>query len=220
MVTVNLALHGIGRPARQLDPGEDERWVTVEQFEQVLDAVAGHDDVHLTFDDGNESDVEVALPRLVDRGLTAEFFPLAGRLGQRGYLDRDGLRELARAGMEIGSHGWEPRDWRRLDDRHARRELADAPKLLGELSGRPVRRYSLPFGAYDRRVLSRLRQAGATRVYTSDGGAAKRDGWLQARTELRHDVDDEWLDGVLAASPGVYRRAGRWASRLFHRDDR
>jgi len=217
---VILAVHGIGRPARQLDPGEDERWLTVEQFERVLDVAGEREDVQLTFDDGNESDVEIALPRLVDRGLSAEFFPLAGRLGQRGYLDRDGLRELVRAGMEVGSHGWEPRDWRRLDDRNARRELADAPKLLADLCGRPVRRYSLPFGAYDRRVLTRLKQAGATRVYTSDGGAARRDGWLQARTELQHDVDEEWLDGVLTASPGVYRRAGRWASRLFRRGNR
>jgi peptidoglycan/xylan/chitin deacetylase (PgdA/CDA1 family) len=215
VVTVNLAVHGIGRPARPLDPGEDERWVTVEQFERVLDAVEGAD-VHLTFDDGNESDVEIVLPRLVDRGLTAEFFPLAGRLGQRGYLDRAGLRELARAGMEIGSHGWEPRDWRRLDDRHARRELSDAPKLLGDLCGRPVERYSLPFGAYDRRVLARLKQAGATRVYTSDGGAARGDGWLQARTELRHDLDEDWLHGVLATG----RRRGNWVGRLFRRGER
>ncbi|MGW4526002.1 polysaccharide deacetylase family protein [Amycolatopsis sp. NPDC004378] len=216
-VAVNLAVHGIGRPARQLDPGEDERWVTVEQFDRVLDAVQDRTDVHLTFDDGNESDVEIALPRLVDRGLTAEFFPLAGRLGQRGYLDRDRLRELARAGMEIGSHGWEPRDWRRLDDRHARRELTDAPKLLGDLCGRPVRRFSLPYGAYDRRVLARLKQAGATRVYSSDGGATSRDGWLQARTELSHDVDGDWLDEVLEAG---HRRAAEWVSRLFRRAGR
>ncbi|WP_326951744.1 MULTISPECIES: polysaccharide deacetylase family protein [unclassified Amycolatopsis] len=208
-------MHGIGRPARQLEPGENERWVTVEQFDRILDAVEERADVHLTFDDGNESDVEIALPRLVERGLTAEFFPLAGRLGQRGYLDHDALRDLARAGMEIGSHGWEPRDWRRLDDRHARRELTDAPKLLGDLCGRPVRRYSLPFGAYDRRVLDRLREAGATRVYASDGGETSRDGWLQPRTELRHDLDQEWLDGVLSGG----RRRGQWMRRLFRRAD-
>ncbi len=220
-VTVNLAMHGIGRPARQLEPGENERWVSVEQFEQVLDAVRERPDVHLTFDDGNESDVEIALPRLVERGLSAEFFPLAGRLGQRGYVDRGGLRELVKAGMEIGSHGWEPRDWRLLDDRHAHRELEDAPRLLGDLCGKPVRRYSLPFGAYDRRLLTRLRHAGATRVYSSDGGASRTDRWLQARTELRHDFDQRWLDGVLAGSSGgVYRRAGRWAARLFPRRSR
>jgi hypothetical protein len=64
---VNFAVHGVGRPERSLDPGEDERWITVEQFERLLEAVAGHEDAHLTFDDGNASDVEVALPRLVSR---------------------------------------------------------------------------------------------------------------------------------------------------------
>ncbi|MFE0028193.1 polysaccharide deacetylase family protein [Amycolatopsis sp. NPDC059021] len=216
-VAVNLAVHGIGRPARALDPGEDERWVTEEQFEQLLDAVAGRPDVHLSFDDGNSSDVEIALPRLVERGLRAEFFPLAGKLGERGYVDSDGVRELVRAGMTIGSHGWEHHDWRRLDDRRAQRELEKAPRVLGELSGTPVRRFSLPYGAYDRRVLGRLRAAGAIRVYTSDGFPARADSWLQSRTEVRHDLDQRWLDDVLAGAGTVYRRAGRWAARWVRR---
>ena len=122
------------------------------------------------------------------------------------------------AGMDIGSHGWEPRDWRRLDERHAHRELEDAPRLLGDLCGQPVCRFSLPFGKYDRRVLARLRQAGATRVYTSDGGTARDDGWLQARTELGHDIDEDRLETLLTrvATP-MYRRAGHWAGRLVRR---
>lgn len=211
---VILAIGGVGRPVRALDPGENETWVTVEQLERVLDAVTGREDVRLTFDDGNSSDVEIALPRLVERDLTAEFFPLAGRIGQRGYLDARGLRELVEAGMSIGSHGWEHHDWRRLDDRLARRELEVAPKLLAELSGEPVQVYAPPFGAYDRRLLSRLRRSGATRVYTTEGGTASRDGWLQPRIELRHDVDQEWIDGVLGERDGLYRRAGRFVSRV------
>ncbi|WP_181771870.1 polysaccharide deacetylase family protein [Amycolatopsis pittospori] len=211
---VILAIGGVGRPVRALDPGENESWVTVEQFERVLDSVTGREDVRLTFDDGNSSDVDIALPRLVERDLTAEFFPLAGRIGQRGFLDAAGLRRLVEAGMSIGSHGWEHRDWRRLDGRHARRELEVAPKLLAELSGEPVRSYAPPFGAYDRRVLSRLRRSGAMRVYTNEGGAASSDGWLQPRTEVRHDVDQAWLDGVLGERDGLYRRAGRFMARV------
>ncbi|WP_410656691.1 polysaccharide deacetylase family protein [Amycolatopsis sp. lyj-112] len=211
---VILAIGGVGRPVRALDPGEDETWVTVEQLERVLDAVTGREDVRLTFDDGNSSDVEIALPRLVERDLTAEFFPLAGRIGQRGFIDAAGLRRLVEAGMSIGSHGWEHHDWRRLDGRLARRELEAAPKLLAELSGKPVQAYAPPFGAYDRRLLSRLRRSGATRVYTTEGGLASRDGWLQPRTELRHDVDQEWIDAVLGERDGLYRRAGRFLSRV------
>ncbi|ANN20893.1 glycosyl transferase [Amycolatopsis orientalis] len=211
---VILAIGGVGKPVRTLGPGEDDTWVTVEQFERVLDTVAGREDVGLTFDDGNSSDVEIALPRLVERDLTAEFFPLAGRIGQRGFVDADGLRELADAGMSIGSHGWEHRDWRRLDGRHARRELETAPKLLADLSGAQVRSYAPPFGAYDRRVLSRLRHSGATRVYTTEGGAASRDGLLRPRIKVRHDVDQQWIDGVLGDREGLYRRAGRFVTRV------
>ncbi|MEV6905612.1 polysaccharide deacetylase family protein [Amycolatopsis sp. NPDC051071] len=211
---VILAIGGVGRPVRALDPGENESWVTVEQLERVLDSVAGREDVRLTFDDGNSSDVDIALPRLVERDLTAEFFPLAGRIGQRGFIDAAGLRRLVAAGMSIGSHGWEHRDWRRLDGRHVRRELEVAPKLLAELSGEPVRSYAPPFGAYDRRVLSRLRRSGATRVYTTEGGAASLDGWLQPRTEVRHDLDQAWIDGVLGEGDALYRRAGRFMARV------
>ncbi|MFD1047214.1 polysaccharide deacetylase family protein, partial [Kibdelosporangium lantanae] len=79
---INITVHGIGDPPRELDPGEDRTWVTTDQFTQVLDAVVGRDDVRLTFDDGNASDVEIALPELVARGLTAEFFVLAGLLDE------------------------------------------------------------------------------------------------------------------------------------------
>ena len=211
---INLTVHGIGDPPRELEPGEDGTWVTVEQFEQVLDAVAGRPDVRITFDDGNASDVEIALPRLLERRLTAEFFVLAGCLGERGRVDRDGVHGLVDAGMTIGSHGWSHSDWRRLDDRRALQELSDAPELLSELAGRPVRRVAVPHGAYDRRLLDRLRKAGATRVYTNDGGSAREFTWLQPRNSLRHDLDPTWIDDVLAGAPGLYRSATRIAARL------
>jgi peptidoglycan/xylan/chitin deacetylase (PgdA/CDA1 family) len=213
-VVVNLTVHGIGKPRRALDPGENESWVTVEQFEQVLDAVVGIDNVRITFDDGNSSDVEIALPRLLERGLTAEFFLLAGHLGERGRVDRDGVRELADAGMSIGSHGWTHCDWRRLDDRHFARELIEAPRRLSELARRPVQRVSLPFGAYDRRLLERLRTAGVARVYSSDGGTAREGAWLQARNGLPHDLDRGWIGDILARTPGFYRSATRTAAKL------
>jgi peptidoglycan/xylan/chitin deacetylase (PgdA/CDA1 family) len=212
---VNLTVHGVGKPRRPLDPGEDEYWVTVEQFEQVLDAVVGIENVRITFDDGNESDVEIALPRLLERRLTAEFFVLAGRLGERGRVDRDGVRELAAAGMTIGSHGWSHCDWRRLDDRHTAQELTEAPKLLSELARMPVRRAAVPFGAYDRRLLAKLRKAGMTRVYTDDGGSARESTWLQPRNSLRHDLGPLWIEDVLLGVPGLRRSASRAAARFI-----
>ncbi len=210
---VNLTVHGIGPPPRPLDPGEERTWVSVEQFERVVDAAADRDDVRLTFDDGNVSDLEVALPRLLERGLTAEFFLAAGLLDQPGRLTADGVGELLKAGMPIGSHGWAHRDWRRLDDRQAVQEIDDARSMLAGLTNRQVLRVSIPFGSYDREVIARLRRAGITRAYTSDGGRARPDAWLQARNSLPHDLGPEWIDRVLRGQSSLAQRALKGAVR-------
>jgi peptidoglycan/xylan/chitin deacetylase (PgdA/CDA1 family) len=215
--TVNITVHGIGPASRELDPGEDQTWVSIAQFERVLDAVAERSDVRIMFDDGNASDVEVALPRLLERSLTAEFFLLAGMLGDRGRVDHAGVRALLDAGMAIGSHGWAHRDWRRIDAAQAREELDDAHRVLGELTGRPVSRVAIPFGSYDRHVLRRLRAVGVTRAYTSDGGRARPDAWLQARTSLPHDMDAAWIARVLVPNPSLARRAQDSAGRAVKR---
>ena len=214
---VNLTVHGIGTPVRNLDPGEDDMWVTVEQFEEVLDAVSGRPDVCVTFDDGNASDVEIALPHLAKRDMTAQFFIAAGLLGRPGRLDPEAVKELVRAGMRIGSHGWAHCDWRRLAPGQEREEMAEAQRLLGELAGEAITEVSVPFGSYDRHVLHRLRAAGVTRVYTSDGGRARPEAWLQARTSLRSTIDSAWISRVLDGRPSVPRRAQRIAARTVKR---
>src|SRR5687768_1699714 len=102
---VNVCFHGIGTPARELEPGEDRYWIPVDVYHRVLDDVATWPSVRISFDDGNASDVEIGLPALLERGLTADFFVLAGRLGAAGSLDEAAVKELAAAGMTIGTHG-------------------------------------------------------------------------------------------------------------------
>jgi peptidoglycan/xylan/chitin deacetylase (PgdA/CDA1 family) len=119
--------------------------------------------------------------------------------------------------MTVGSHGWAHRDWRRLDAREAGEELGEAHRVLSELTGRPVTRVAIPFGSYDRHVLRRLRLAGVTRAYTSDGGRARPDAWLQARTSLRHDLDAAWTRRVLDGRPSPLARARSFAARTVKR---
>ena len=210
---VNVTVHGIGPAERELDRDERETWVGIEQFERVLDAVAGRDDVRITFDDGNASDVRVALPKLLERGLSAEFFVPAGLLGEAGRLHADDVRELVGAGMSIGSHGWAHRDWRRVDAEQAVEELVEAGDVLRNLTGQPVSTVAIPFGSYDRHVLRRLRAAKVTRVYTSDGGLARRDSWLQPRNTLRHDLDERWITRTLNSRPSISTRTRRFVAR-------
>ena len=123
---INLCFHGIGTIDREREPGESRYWIAEATFLRILDEVRGRPQVRLTFDDGNRSDVAVALPALRERGLSASFFALAGRLDDPASLSAADLRELRGAGMGIGSHGWTHAPWRGLSEAQARRELVDA----------------------------------------------------------------------------------------------
>jgi peptidoglycan/xylan/chitin deacetylase (PgdA/CDA1 family) len=132
-----LNFHSIGRPRRDLGDGEDSVCLERERFVEILDAVAGRDDVRLTFDDGNSSDISEALPELERRGLHAHFFVCPARFGVEGFVTEDEVRELKRAGMLLGSHGMDHVRWRGLTERDLAREIVEAKQLLRTCSGRP-----------------------------------------------------------------------------------
>ncbi len=206
---INLTFHGIGEPGRRLDAGERSVWVSAASFLAVLDSVGGRPDVRITFDDGNESDLEHALPALRARGLRATFFVVAGRIGTPGFLDADGARELAAAGMEIGSHGMRHRPWRRLDEDTLHEELVHARQLLEQVVERPVTQAACPFGAYDRRTLRTLRRSGYDAVYTSDRGTASPGGWMQARNSVHQGDGGDLLERIAS----LERHASSWLPR-------
>jgi peptidoglycan/xylan/chitin deacetylase (PgdA/CDA1 family) len=211
-----LNFHGIGKPKRALADGEEDVCVEREQFVEILDAVSGRDDVHLTFDDGNSSDVTEALPELTRRGLTAEFFICPARFGTPGFVDENDVRELQKAGMTLGSHGMDHVRWRRLKPSAIDREFVQARHVLQEALQTPVETAACPFGAYDRRTLRALRAAGYTRVYTSDGGRARPSDWLVARTTVRRWDSAESVERMLNESAG-HESLARWAKRVVKR---
>jgi peptidoglycan/xylan/chitin deacetylase (PgdA/CDA1 family) len=182
---LNLCFHGIGTPGRELEPDEENFWVEPAQFKEILDVIVRYPAVRITFDDGNMSDVELALPELRRRNLTAVFFVVSGRLGQPGSLAAADLRNLLQSGMTIGSHGMMHRPWRTASAQELHEELTGAQEAIAQASGQPVSQVACPFGSYDRRVLNAIRHRGFSRVYTVDGGPARSDAWLQSRYTVR-----------------------------------
>ena len=203
----NVCFHGIGTPRRELEPGEDVYWVAEDRFRRILDEVATWPGVRLSFDDGNASDLAIGLPALLERGLTADFFVVAGRLGQPGSLDEDGVRELRRHGMGIGTHGMWHRSWRGMDQRERREEFVAARDRLATVTGAPVDAAACPRGQYDRRVLTDLRRQGYTRVYTSDRRPARAGSWLQPRFSVRRDDEPATLRAEALSPAPLGRRA-------------
>jgi peptidoglycan/xylan/chitin deacetylase (PgdA/CDA1 family) len=199
---IGLCFHGIGVPGPDLEPGAAEYFIGRDLFLAVLDAVMHNPAVDLTFDDGYASDTETVLPALLERGLSATFFPLAGRLDSPGHVDATGVRRLADAGMHVGSHGMRHRSWRVLDEASSTEEFTTAREVIAAASGRPVTSAACPFGLYDRRVLTALRERGYTQVFTSDRRRARPGRWLQPRYSIRRDdTVDAVRRGILAPRP-------------------
>ncbi len=207
-----LIFHGIGEPERELEPGEAAYWIPVAFFEEILDAVLALPApyrVRLSFDDGNRSDHEIALPALLDRDLKADFFVLTGRLGQPGSLDAAQVRALQAAGMVIGSHGVDHRNWARLDPAALQHELAVSRAALEALCETPVQTAGVPFGAYSAQVLRRLAATGYACAYTSDGGTMQPNAFLRPRSSVRRDMALEDVMGILKGRMGFKARVRR-----------
>jgi peptidoglycan/xylan/chitin deacetylase (PgdA/CDA1 family) len=214
---VNLCFHGVGTPRRELEPGEGRYWVTTGQFLRILDEVADDLRVRISFDDGNASDAAVALPALVERGLDATFFVLAGRLDTTGSLSRDDVRGLVAAGMRVGSHGMDHVPWRHQDEATLQRELVDARDELTALTGSPVTEAALPLGRYDRSVLGRARQAGYDAIHTSDRCWARGGAWLQPRFSVRQDDTAESVRRDVLGRAALAERLRSHAVRIVKR---
>lgn len=127
--------------------------------------------VAITFDDGDASVAEVALPLLAERRVPAAVFVVSGRLGQdnqwpgqwrsvprRRLIDRDELKALVEAGWTIGAHSWSHAVLDTLDDEGARREVAGAADALEQEIGRPVRFFAYPYGVGGPRERSLARE--------------------------------------------------------------
>lgn len=198
----HLCFHGIGECVREREPGEATYWVSEDVFLGVLDEVQHRPDVRLSFDDGNRSDYDLALPALVKRNLTATFFALAGRLDDPASLNAAEITALRDAGMTLGSHGWQHVSWRHLDETAARREFVDARRELERASGAAIDQVALPLGMYDRQTLRGLRAAGYRHVFTSDRFPARPNAWLQARYSVTAADSVETVRDLLDRRPG------------------
>jgi peptidoglycan/xylan/chitin deacetylase (PgdA/CDA1 family) len=202
-VIKNICFHGIGVCTREREEGESRYWVRETHFLRMLDEIATHANVRLSFDDGNISDAAVALPAMEDRGLTGTFFALAGRLDDPASLSPGDLRILRTAGMQVGNHGWSHISWRGMSDEVAARELVEARAALGEASRGPVDEAALPLGKYDRRVINQLKLSGYAGVYSSDRFPARPNSWFQARYSVTAEDTRESIRALILRRPGL-----------------
>lgn len=194
--------------------------------------------VCLTFDDGFVSAADDAAPRLLERGLSATVFCVAGYLGRtndwpsqprwvqrRPLAPAERLRELAAAGLEIGAHGFDHVALAHAGATAVRHEIVDARDALEQAVGARVPVFAYPYGSLPagerRRLVAETYEAafaaGARLARAGDDPLAlpRVDAHYLRRTEI--------LRKVVLGGGGPYlavRRAASAGRRLVARDAR
>jgi peptidoglycan/xylan/chitin deacetylase (PgdA/CDA1 family) len=165
-------------------------------FEAHLDAVAasgptvrtldGGEDapapaVAITFDDGGAS-APLAAEALERHGWRGQFFVTSSRIGTRGFMSGNELRELDRRGHLIGSHSHShPTYMGRLTREQLDEEWTRSRSAIGEILGSPPRTASVPGGYLSRAVVASAAASGYELLFTSEPTARVARGELVVR---------------------------------------
>jgi GT2 family glycosyltransferase/peptidoglycan/xylan/chitin deacetylase (PgdA/CDA1 family) len=141
----------------------------------------------VTFDDAYADLLPTAVEVLSGRGVPAIVFAVSGQIGGSNewdrhlgaaalpLLDATGLKELAAAGVEIGSHSVSHRQLTKVGDEDVVAELRDSADQI-EAAGLPrPRAFAYPHGEWDDRGTAAAAAAGYVAAFTIDHGRVRPD---------------------------------------------
>ncbi|MEJ3651409.1 polysaccharide deacetylase family protein [Actinomycetes bacterium KLBMP 9759] len=200
--------------ARQLDTICEAGYRT-QRLDEVAGPVSGKRIV-LTFDDGDVSNVEVALPMLVERGMVAEFFVVSDHIGAPGRVGPGDGEVLSSAGMGVQSH---TRSHRLLDDLSPVElldELVTSRQVLQQWAGSRVTAISFPEGrGREREHLAALR-TGYTHVLGSLPGPNRHweEGSCLERIAITREMSPDRFRALVTWT-GVAPRSTRLRHQAF-----
>jgi peptidoglycan/xylan/chitin deacetylase (PgdA/CDA1 family) len=187
----------------------------------------------ITFDDGGASALDAAAA-LERRGWRGHFFITTGRIDTPGFLDTDGVRELARRGHGVGSHSHShPTYMGKLPRETILTEWLRSRDELGNVLGEPPLTASVPGGFLSSAVIETAADAGYRLLMTSEPTAKRRRcggmvvlgrytiwsttsprraaGYAQGSRIARAQLWTEWTAKKLpkTLAPGVYQAMRR-----------
>jgi O-antigen/teichoic acid export membrane protein/peptidoglycan/xylan/chitin deacetylase (PgdA/CDA1 family) len=194
--SLNVAYHGVDEVRPEQDPEnlciaparfrEQLELLTRAGFElmtvaELAERAAGGEPppglASISFDDGLEDNHRVVLPILRELGVAATVYVTTGFIGRPNewmggrarYMTEDELRDLRRAGFELGAHSVSHPDLSTLGADDCRREVRESMAAVEAIAGEPVRTFAYPFCRYGDEAIAAVRDAGLLAAVTCEG---------------------------------------------------
>jgi len=116
--------------------------------------------VLITIDDGYATAYDNGLPVLNKYGIKAAWFIMTIPLDKDGFLTKEQVRGLDKAGHYICAHTYSHQNLPTQTDEQLATEIAGGLKELEEIVGHKISYFAYPFGAWDRHVVDKVREYG------------------------------------------------------------
>jgi peptidoglycan/xylan/chitin deacetylase (PgdA/CDA1 family) len=166
----------------------------------------------VTFDDGFENFVDVALPELTKRRIPATVFVIADAVGKafgpegnpEPVMSLEQIRDLPADLVTIGSHTLTHPFLPSLSEQDSRSEITQSRAKIEQMLNSKVLLFSFPFGGFNEQLAVLCREAGYRHAFTTLPGFAfeSPDQFVVGR--VRVDPDDWALEFRLKLA-GAYR---------------
>lgn len=150
----------------------------------------------ITFDDGYEDFLSVALPVLRELGFTATVFIVTDFVGKSNSWDEgkgcvaplmtwDQIKEALQAGFSIGSHTVSHPDLRQLSEDQVWYEVSHSRATLEHMLGSPIQTFCYPYGKWSETTRKAVRAAGYD-LACNDVWRPEHDQLALARTDVHY----------------------------------
>lgn len=150
--------------------------------------------VMISFDDTHLEHFSIAAPILDSLGFKGIFFIMTICIGKKGYMSAAQIRALAENGHIIACHTWDHKDVLNYKEKEWTLQLDKTRSRLEEITGKPVKYFGYPYGAWNNAAIKQLKNRGILAAFQLMGTQSETDKLYTIRRLM---VSDNWTPEML-----------------------
>ncbi len=152
--------------------------------------------VMVTFDDGSSGQYSIGAKVLEKHGFRGVFFIMTIAMNKKDYISSSQLREMAENGHIIGSHTWDHKNVLKYEPADWPIQLEGSVASLEKATGKPVRYFAYPYGSWNVKAISQLKQYGFRAAFTLGVKPSEKE---PLHTISRINIPGYWSAEMLSA---------------------